>query len=1500
MPDFKFNGSFFFSANNKSGGQHPLLLPIINNDNFTDSNFTINKPPGIQQLVDGDLKITEKIMYPTIKPTVDVMASNPYITETIARLNNLEDKSKDSMKKFLLDQYIPKDTGMKPLEKTIITSMMESHKPLIDFLKIFLQTTSVAEDAFCRFLGTSIKIKGKKIGIDSRNPSYWDESFGYEKTMAIALKDLMEATDKGIKIMENGMSDQNPLKKSVATDAPTEKPNGDTDSPAYYVGYFDEEGTPVDPPKWVKESNKWFSKEITDRLGNTSTITAPFSSLSTHLYEGVSELRKRQQLAIDAITEEKTSIVEGIQNRMIEVQKMTNNELRKNEIDSLESEKRESLKLLDDLIDTITDVVDGTNKSGANLADDDNPSKGLNPPSVINEWIAKTRGAQMRTKYYPDQKTTVQTLVDNDGNERPPYAYMPTFPVSYNGQNFNIEVPLAFDNQIQTQKIYSTSEFFDDKQTEYHDFGNVNYSMKNTVNSLDINPANEKKPFQTNDKTHFSNDIQNDYIPDPIKNYFLPIEWEEVLEYEIQNKKTGKTVRTEVEFVPFKIDVENDYELRLIKVVNIPLLDTASSNIEGMIFPVQGGGVILRLDGDKIQFLKSNSSFNDVTIKLKVPEKKKSGGISDIASLFESSTVKTNKFTLDGRYVDENVFVKDQYFLLRKDPEFGKDNLDDDDSEIYQVKNVNRIYETSNGSITVNNSAKTFTTTASLPKYLEEFRGLANVFFKTGTNTGKEVLVYKVDGRTAYYKGNLSDTSSEFTRYQYVSSSEVEVYQEFTVNTDSSVLSSINNSAFSGSSGISSGTDGTVKPIFKATIFNIEDINYLPDSIKKGNKNIIIQGLDSGSLLSTISKRLQKKEVVNTSFRADATSDNIYTILNIGKTKTSKGLEVTSVQLDYTFPAKYNKKFYSGDVNNPFYYPVRVFIVPSNNVQGALNNVGSPIETASGTLYSNNSNIPDKLDINNPQNTKHSTDDINEENMLKEGIIYHGLDPRYVDRVKWKVFYLIEAIKLDDNGLGTINGKHNPIEFVAAGSPTGGSGNSNNGVKKGKKWYGLVDKFTAVPTLTTKMVPLIAKQLIPSAMKFIQTASNPKKIGDLLIDIGIKDEALSKFPQNFKTYSKNGFLNKEKSYSKSKPPKDFDSYDASGIDKTLSKSDKSLVYMAPQVGVQDPKPIFSMDGQAVAEFGHGAFGKKLTSFGVELKNGEFKSITKKSNNDFNKMPDNREHSVFNVILNFVKLPFEILFKIFKWILKWIKKLLVPPKIPAALAEFLSFSWLLEILGKDSIFQILGMKDATDQGFRNQMDALVNGMSGAKAQDLHDNVIKKLRGNELGFVEVLVYDILMNGKKIKQEIIERPYAGNDIGSNNLKDSSGAPVNKKTAIDTLGNPLGASPGSGAGNSGSNQCGDGIMSMLSLFPVPFISPGVSFNSCDLPIVFLKPLESVYGLMKFIQEILNAFLSMPAAILGLDPKIPIPKFGKEIPFANILGEILENLKSSVQQIHV
>jgi hypothetical protein len=206
-----------------------------------------------------------------------------------------------------------------------------------------------------------------------------------------------------------------------------------------------------------------------------------------------------------------------------------------------------------------------------------------------------------------------------------------------------------------------------------------------------------------------------------------------------------------------------------------------------------------------------------------------------------------------------------------------------------------------------------------------------------------------------------------------------------------------------------------------------------------------------------------------------------------------------------------------------------------------------------------------------------------------------------------------------------------------------------------------------------------------------------------------------------------------------------------------------------------------------------------------------------------------------------------------------------------------------------------------------MDNLVNNITGEKAKEALKNTLKSIRGNNLGFVEVLIYDIIKNGQKIRQETEEIPYTNsnnknsgiNDTNLNSLNNFDNENVNKNnTTNNNLNNTENTNNGNVSNINDSSFCGKRIFSLSKMFPIPFFGADIEYNLCELPILFLKPLEIIVGLLRFIQDLLNSFISMPVSILGLEPTISVPKFGKEIPFANILEDILGDLKKSLIQI--
>lgn len=1183
MPDLKFKKSkFYFSLLSDSGGFHPLLIPRINNPDFFDADkLRFKSPPGIIQILSGDVGIGEMIMTPILSPVLLALDLNPLLAESIANANspyldniNSGDVNKltgqeaiSKAKSNMVKNLIPKDNGVKALEKTVITSMMESHKPIIEFLKIFIEMLAIAEDVVCMFLGTSIKIFGKQIGFPSRNPKYWSEELGYAQTLNYALDEFRNTIGQAIEEFDKQMPDENPLKNNISGDFR----NTEYESPkpeSIYVGFYNDKGDDVTPPSWVKNSGKWLEFDVQNRAGRTTTIGSPFKRLSSDYETGIRQLRDNHFKSISKLDKEKEIMLNEIDKRGEQIKTMGLSGSRlKTELDSIDSEKKQAGELFDGLNQAIIDVLDGTNVAGANYKDDEDRSQGINPPAIISEWSSKVRSAQLRQKYFPEQVSTTQSLVDFRNKPKEPYVFVPKVEVNYFGRDVEMEVPLAFSNQIKQKKVKVEDGRFFDKRI------GVNKAKRTIVDSFDLYYGTDgSKPFKDEEITHFNHDIKNEYVPDKIKNYYMPLEWEEVLEYEIRNTTTGKVLRTETEIIPQSIDIENDYEIRLIKVVNVPLSG-------------------------------SNKRFNH----------------------------KTKDF----------------------------------------VKEVNGI------------------------KY--------------------------------YY----SD----------------------------------------------------------------EDLD----------------------------KNVKKK----------------------------------------SFLEKY--KALKKKTNKP---------------------------SSLGVIMSKGNNIPRK-------NT--STLDIDEENLLKEGLIYQGLDPRYIHPNKFKVFWLVEAIKKDKRGIAAINGKFNPKDVAEAENNTDTT-NENLSEEKGKEWYGLLDKFRAIPEIIIRLVPLIATKLIPLIVKIIQLVSNPTKIKDLLLEMGITDESISKFPQSFPDYSKEKGL------------KDIDDVIGVDIPTTIEEDEVSTTpkkrnyYTGLQTGVVNPSVVTMIDGQAIVDFGLGAFKKPIITFGLDLKAAsseeKFKIITKKTpQSDFTKPAPVKEQPIFSFILNTIKLPFEVIFKMFMWIIDWVKKLLNPLKIPAAIIEFLSFSWFKDIIGKDSLFEMLGMNDPMDNA---KLQDFINNPN-LNQEDLVNNLLSILSGKDAEkYVEVLVYNILKNGDFLRSETVERPYDGNvpnqgGGGNNNGNGNntvSGNGVNNNNGKSNINNgnknPTPENPKYG-NNAFDFICGDRDFSINDLFPIPFLPKMPNFNLCELPLIFLKPLELILGILKMIQETLNGLLAMPIAIFGLEPTISIPKFGQEIPFADVFERVIDRLKDEL-----
>jgi hypothetical protein len=1097
--DLKFkNNKFYFSILPDLGGLTPILIPRISNPDFLDKKtFKIKSPPGIRELLEGDLGITEQIMVKVLDPVFESIAQNVLVADMIAnQVTHLDDLNSDivaNAKSSMLSSYIPKDNGLKALEKTIISTMMESHKPIFDFAKILMEILGVAEDVVCRFLGTSIKVLGKEVGFPSRKPQFWDKKLGYAQTITYSSKDFETAFKLASNEFIKKISPTHPL-KGAENQSKTLIDSGDSRA-ALYVGYFDESGNEVEPPAWVMNSNKWLKKEVLDSSGNKTTIGSPFKRLSTNLNEGVEQIREYHLNGIVKLQKQKQELVDVLNSNIKEARS-------KADIEHIESQKIEATKVFDSLSQCVYDLIDGTNISGDNHVDDGDISKGVNTPIILTEWITKVRAAQLRQKYFPNSVTTVQSIVDRKGKPVEPYTYIPTVDVEYKGTLVKVESPLAFENQVSKKKFKSTTFFYDKKEDVLGTYSNMNI-----IKNYDIFFGTTKnKPHLKNNKTWFSHNTKDVYMPDALKGYYLPIEWEEVLEYEVRNKTTGQLIRKEYETTVNRIDIENDYELRVIKVIN----------------------------------------------------------------------------------------------------------------------------------------------------------------------------------------------------------------------------------------------------------------RALPLAPNEKNDNV--------------------------------------------------------------------------------------------------NTKGVKVDPVTGTIFSKGNNIPETLTQDNNgmsiDTNKHSTPDINEENNLKEGVIKQGLDPRYPNK---KTFFLVEAIRKNSDGMTVLNGKVNQKDL------------DGKGESGGKEWYGLLDKYTAFPMIVAKLLPLVGEKLIPLIIEILQLIQNPTKIKDMLLDL-VLDKKISKFPEMFPNFDKDkGVVGKVRKLKKEgfKVPTSFD--------EEYKKIKDKGYYAGVQLDKTNADIISMIDGQAIAEFGKGIFNKPLFTFGVNIKASDLEKpieITK------DKLAGVKEQPILTMILNFIKMPFEVVFKIFMWVIKWVKKLLNPLKIPAAIKELISFDWLKKIIGKDGLFKILGLAEPD----LTMLDKLINAI---KNKDILRSAMDATR-NSGQSIEVLVYDLFKNGVKVGTQVEERPFTSViDTDSDNAINSGNTINNNKLDVaDLLSGLTGLLKG---------ICGERNFSLNDILPIPLLGEMPKYNMCELPVLFLKPLEMIGGILHLVQELLNALIAMPLSIFGLEPHIKIPKFGKEIPMFDKFEEMLQALRDSL-----
>jgi len=595
------------------------------------------------------------------------------------------------------------------------------------------------------------------------------------------------------------------------------------------------------------------------------------------------------------------------------------------------------------------------------------------------------------------------------------------------------------------------------------------------------------------------------------------------------------------------------------------------------------------------------------------------------------------------------------------------------------------------------------------------------------------------------------------------------------------------------------------------------------------------------------------------------------------------------------------------------------FTKKSDALSYLKNNFDKNYDSKTGTVYAENNNIPEQYDKVTNGNNSHSAKVINKNNKLFEGEIEQGVDPRFngfrilkykkinnkdilvntfniiqstedeslvielnksdetikdeivkddilsklkasneskespnyyykLEQYKYQVFWLVEAIKLNKDGTFIIN---NELYDNNAGED--GIKNDNT-----REWYGLLDKFTAIFVIVTRLIPKIARKFIPLIVKIIQILTNPYALADLVFLI-----ITEKISQLFGMFS-------TKFDDKSTKDK------ASMVDDKLAGAASKFHYKSTTM----KSPINVADGKKYVEI----FGFFI---GMASINGELKLYyTKKQYEEETK--DLPEHALINFILKLIKLPFDIIEKIIKFLMDLIKKLVNPFTLLQTLIDFISFKWLIDILtaaiGVIAGF-LIGNFEMYDKILQNK-----------NSKDMNNELLASLQGNNSSsnLVKVNVYHVFKNGKYVKEEIEEEPLNDKDIKALSYFPPQG--VNMTDDLKSILNEKNPGNKEGPNNppfSNPVSCGINDIPLNTFIPSPFICKSPDFNMCDLNQLYTKPLEQIFSQLNFIQGIVQGLIALPFAALGLAPHIPIP----EVNFTKHIKEKIDSINDNIEQ---
>jgi hypothetical protein len=523
--------------------------------------------------------------------------------------------------------------------------------------------------------------------------------------------------------------------------------------------------------------------------------------------------------------------------------------------------------------------------------------------------------------------------------------------------------------------------------------------------------------------------------------------------------------------------------------------------------------------------------------------------------------------------------------------------------------------------------------------------------------------------------------------------------------------------------------------------------------------------------------------------------------------------------------------------------------------------------------------IPESYDDTIDGINKHSADllDAENENGLFESEIAHGVDARFADfelqtvttttgnttstqkklvQVKNKTFWLVEAFKIDENGFIEINGKKWDTNIQNENDKDPNASNAT-----GKEWYGLLDKFTVIPIIASKLFSLIAQKLIPLMVKVLQILTNPRKLADLVFLI--IEEKISKLFGAFNTQ--------------------FDEKSSKDRETTM-QSNVGIGGAAGKYNYQETpesEPVNVADGKADIKI----FGFYI---GIAVEDGTMKLVYSEDQME-REHGDKPDQPIFRFILNAIKMPFDIIKKIVEFFFDFIKKLVNPLKMLQAIIDFVTFKWLLDILSPDTLAALLGIAQLVP----NLLSLLSDMFNHLDRDEMNKDLVNTLNGENVNsdYVQVSIYDVFRNGEFIRQETEEQPIDNLPLSATQKYPPQIEKINPNfrdlNDIDNNGNKTGPF---NPPQPFPLICGERNVNLNMFFPLPIFSASPKYNICELMQVQLKPFEEILGMLGVLEGFVNGIISIPFSFFGLAPHIPMP----EVDFTAALENTIEKLKET------